>query len=69
MEKRSEKIIPRQQHHLRLNVTIRKPNSPCRHAVEVANAVVVALIFIRVSTEKPNPPCLFAIAEKEEINP
>jgi hypothetical protein len=37
--------------------------------VEVANVVVVALIFIRVATEKPNPPYLFAIAEKEEINP
>jgi hypothetical protein len=68
-EKRLEKIIPWQQHHLRLgDVAVRKSNSPCRHAEEVADAVVVTLIFVRVTMEKPNPPYLFTIARKEETN-
>jgi hypothetical protein len=39
--------------------------------MEVADVVVVTLIFIGVIMEKPNPPYLFAIAgkEEEEINP
>jgi hypothetical protein len=70
-EKRSEEIIPWRQHHLRLDVTVRKLNSPYRHDEEVDDAVVVALIFIRVAMKKPNTPYLFAVAKKDkkETNP
>jgi hypothetical protein len=61
--KRPEKIIPWQQHHLRLGVTVPKPNSLCRHADE---AVVVALMFITVAMEKPNLLYLPVVAEEEE---
>jgi hypothetical protein len=44
-EKRPKKIIPWQQHYLRFDVTAQKEKSSCRHAGEVADAVVVALIF------------------------
>jgi hypothetical protein len=45
--------------------------SSCRHAKEVANTVVVPLIFIRVAMEKLNPFYLFVITgkEEEETNP
>jgi hypothetical protein len=67
-EKRPEKIIPWWRYHLRLDVTVQKPNSTCRHAEEVVAAVAVALIFIRIVMEKPNLPYLLVVAEKEEIN-
>jgi hypothetical protein len=44
-EKIQKKIILRQQYHLFLHVTVRKEKSPCRRADEVADAIVVALIF------------------------
>jgi uncharacterized protein (UPF0548 family) len=62
MEKRPEKIILRWQHHLHLDVTIRKPNSTCLHAEEVADVVLVTLITMK----KPNPLYLLAIDKKEE---
>jgi uncharacterized protein (UPF0548 family) len=62
MENRPEKIILRWQHHLRLDVTVHKPNSTCLHAEEVADVVLVALIAM----EKPNPLYLLAIDEKED---
>jgi hypothetical protein len=68
MEKRLEKIIPWQQYHLCLDVVVRKSNSACHHAKEVADTIVVILIFIRVATEKPDPFYLFAVTEKEEKN-
>jgi hypothetical protein len=68
--KRSEKIISWRQHHLRLDVVIRKEMSPCRHAGEVADAVVVALIFNIVAMEKTIPPFPSPSAERrEQINP
>ena len=36
---------------------------------EVADAVVVALIFSRAAMEKTIPPCPLAVAGEEEINP
>jgi hypothetical protein len=70
-ENRQEKIIPWRQQHLHLNVAVWKPKSLCRHVEEVADATVVALIFIRVATEKMNPPYPLAIVGKkeEELNP
>ena len=70
MEKRTKKIIPWRRHHLRLDVAVRKDNSPCRHADEVADAIVVALIFNRLAMEKTVPPYPLAVAgkEEEEIN-
>jgi hypothetical protein len=65
-EKRSEKIFLWWQHHLRLDVGVRKPKSTCRHVEEVADAKVVALIFIRVAMKKPNPPYKLAVTGKEE---
>jgi hypothetical protein len=35
--------------------------SPCRHAEEVADTVVVILIFIRVATKKLNSPYLLTV--------
>jgi len=68
-EKRPEKIILWRRHHLRLDVTIRKEKSTCRHAEEVVDTVAVALIFNRAAIEKTNPPYLLAVAEEEkEIN-
>jgi hypothetical protein len=54
------------QHHLRLDITIRKPKSPCHHTQEVVDAVVATLIFIRVAMGKTNPPYPLAVAGKEE---
>ena len=68
-EKRPEKIILWRRHHLRLDVAVRKEKSPCRHANEVADAVVVVLIFNRATIEKMIPPCPLAVAREEEINP
>jgi hypothetical protein len=53
-----------------LDVAIQKPNSPCRHAKEVANVVAAIIIFIEAAMERPNPPFLLAIVgEEEETNP
>jgi hypothetical protein len=46
-----------------------KKKSPCRHAGEVADAVVVTLIFNRGVMEKTIPPRSFAVAREEEIDP
>jgi hypothetical protein len=66
MEKRPEKIIPWRQHHLQLDVAIRKERSSCRQAGEVASAVVVVLIFSRGATEKTIPSFAFTVIEEEE---
>ena len=66
--KRPNKIIPRRQHHFCLDVTVRKPNSPYRHAEKVVDAIVAALIFIRDAMEKLNPPYLLVVTRKEEEN-
>ena len=70
-EKRLDKIILWCRHHLRLDVATRKERSLCRHAGEVVDAIVVALIFNRAAMEKTNPSCPLAVAgeEEEEINP
>jgi predicted RNase H-like nuclease len=62
-------MIPWCRYHLRLDVTVRKENSPCRHAEEVIDTVVVALIFNRATMEKTNSPCPLAVAREKEINP
>lgn len=69
-EKRAENY-PQWQYHPRPDVIIRKPNSPCRHAKKVVEAVIVATIFIGVAMKGPNPLCLLAIArkEKQKTNP
>jgi hypothetical protein len=70
MEKRPEKIIPWQRHHLRIDVAVRKPKSLCRQGEEVVDTIV-ALIFHRAAMEKTNPPCPIAVAgeEEKEISP
>jgi hypothetical protein len=53
-----------------LDVAVQKPNSPCRHVKEVANAVAAIIIFIEATMERPNPPFLLSIVgEEEETNP
>jgi hypothetical protein len=52
MKKKPKKFILRRQHHLRLDVTIQKEESPCCHADEVADAIIVALIFNSAAMEK-----------------
>ena len=69
MDKRSEKIITWRRHHLGLDITIQKEKSPCRHADEVVDVVVVVLIFNRAAMEKIISPFPFTVAgEEEEIN-
>jgi hypothetical protein len=46
MKKRPNKIIPRRQHHFRLDVAVWKLNSRYRHAEKVVDVIVAALIFI-----------------------
>jgi hypothetical protein len=53
------------QHHLHLDVAVRKEKSSCRHADEVADAVVV-LIFNSATMEKTIPPCPLVVAGEEE---
>jgi hypothetical protein len=70
MEKRPEKIITWRRHHLRLDASVWKQKSPCRHVDEDADADVVALIFNGAAIEKMIPPFSFTIdrdEEKEEI--
>jgi hypothetical protein len=69
-EKRPEKIIPWRRHHLRLDATVRKQKSSCRHVDEDADTDVVALIFNGAAMEKTIPPFFFTVdgdEEKEEI--
>jgi hypothetical protein len=69
-KKRPEKIIPWRRHHLRLDATVRKQKSPCRHVDEDVDADVVALIFNGAAMEKTIPPFSFTVdrdEEKEEI--
>jgi len=69
-EKRLDKIILWCRHHLRLDVATRKERSLCRHAGEVVDAIVVALIFNRAAMEKMVPPYhLVIVGEEEKINP
>lgn len=53
---RSEKTIPRRQHHPCLNVVVQKPQPSCLHANEVVGAIIAATLFIEVTIEKPNLP-------------
>jgi hypothetical protein len=69
-KKRPEKIIPWRRHHLRLDATVQKQKSPCRHVDEDADAEVVVLIFNGAVIEETIPPFPFIVAgeeEKEEI--
>jgi hypothetical protein len=66
MEKRPEKIIPWRRHHLRLDATVRKQKSPCRHVDEDVDADVVALIFNGAAMEKTIPPFSFTVDRDEE---
>jgi hypothetical protein len=69
-EKKPKKIIPWRQHHLRLDATVRKQKSPCRHVDEDDDTEVIALIFNGATMEKMIPPFPFTVAgeeEKEEI--
>jgi hypothetical protein len=69
-EKRPEKIIPWRRHHLRLDATVQKQKSPCRHVDENADADVVALIFNGAAMEKTIARFSFTVdrdKEKEEI--
>ena len=50
-------------------VAVRKEKYPYRHAEEVVDAIVVALIFNRAAMEKTNPPYPLAVAGEDEINP
>jgi hypothetical protein len=59
-----------------VDALIRTTKSPCRHAEEDVDAVVINLIFNRTAMEKTNPPCPLTVAgkeeeeeEEEEINP
>jgi hypothetical protein len=56
-EKRLEKIILWWRHHLHLDIAVWKEKSPYHHADEVADAVVVTLIFNRAVMEKIIPSC------------
>jgi hypothetical protein len=58
------KLIPWWRHHLSLDVVVQKTKSPCRHAEEVVDVVVVALIFNIVVMEKMNPPYPLTVAER-----
>ncbi|GJN24163.1 hypothetical protein PR202_gb11887 [Eleusine coracana subsp. coracana] len=70
MKNRLENFIPRQQHHLCLDVAVRKPKSPCRHDTKVVDDVAAAIIFIDAAMERPNPPFILDETgeKKEEIN-
>jgi hypothetical protein len=70
MEKRPKKIIPWRRHHLHLDVIVQKERSPCRQASEVADVIVVVLIFCRAAMKKTIPLFAFTVAgeEKEKIN-
>jgi len=64
MERRPEKLITC------LDVATRKERSLCRHAGEVVDAIVVALIFNRAAMKKTISLCPLTITgEEEEINP
>jgi hypothetical protein len=65
-EKRPEKIIPWQRHHLRLDAAVRKQKSPCHHVDEDADTNVVALIFNGAAMEKTIPPFPFTVVRDEE---
>ena len=69
MEKRLEKNIPWRRHHLRLDVVVQKEKSLCHHADEVANDIVVALIFNRAAMEKTILSWPRTVVGEEEINP
>jgi hypothetical protein len=64
IEKRLEKFIPQRKHHLRLDVTVSKPNSPCYHAKEVVDIITVVIIFIEPAIERPNPPFLLIVVRE-----
>jgi hypothetical protein len=68
-EKRPEKIIPWRRHHLRLDATVQKQKSPCRHINEDDDADIVALIFNGAAMKKTILPFSFTVDrdEKEEI--
>jgi hypothetical protein len=68
MEKRPKKFIP-WQHHPHLDVTVQKPNSLCHHAKDVADIVVVVIIFIEGDMERPTSHFLPAIVGEEEEEP
>jgi hypothetical protein len=61
MEKRLEKFISQRQHHPHFDVAVRKHNSPCHHAKEVADVTAVVIIFIKAAMERPNPPFILAV--------
>lgn len=72
MEKGHDKTISQQQHHPCLDVAVRKLNSPCRYADEVANHVAAIIIsLIGTIMDRPNSTFLLAITEEQEkvINP
>jgi hypothetical protein len=70
IDKRLEKFIPQQQHHPHLDVAIRNPNSPCRHAKEVVDVITaVIIIFIEPSMERPNSPFILVVIGYKEEEP
>jgi hypothetical protein len=67
MEKGPKKIYYMAMTSSPPDVTVRKEKSPCHHVDEVADAIVVALIFNETTIEKMIPPYPLAVAG-EEIN-